>query len=265
MRALPPGKSILVAIDASPHSLAALEMAAKVAALLHAELHAMYVEDIDLLRAAQLPFVRVIGTSGQAHPFTPDLIEQQLRRRAEIARNAVKTAGTRANVTASFSVVRGTVSREIARAAGEAEVVTVGRTGWSASAGSGLGSVARALLEGGTTSVLMVEKSDTHQPITLIYDGSPSAERALNLAIALDGTRENALTVILTTQAAESRPGLAGRLSQAGTAARFELLENKPEVILESLQRSNARTVLIPATIFVKEMQGLNRSVFVVR
>ena len=247
-------------------------MAVEVAARLHAELRAMYVEDIDLFRAAELPFVRIIGASGQTHSFTPDLIEQQLRRRAEIARNAVESAGARANIACSFSVVRGPVSREIARAAGGAEIVTVGRTGWSASARGSLGSVARALLETGTTSVLMVEKSETHQPVAVIYDGSPSSERALNLGIALDGNREGALHVILTGQATERRADLAARLSQAGTAAKFESLAGNGEVILENLQRSSAQTVIVPATILSKEMQGsmidvgkLNRSVFVVR
>ncbi|MCB0182612.1 MAG: universal stress protein, partial [Caldilineaceae bacterium] len=40
---------ILVALDASPHSLAALRAAAKLAATVHAELHGLFIEDDRLL------------------------------------------------------------------------------------------------------------------------------------------------------------------------------------------------------------------------
>ncbi|MBK7177644.1 MAG: universal stress protein [Chloroflexi bacterium] len=49
---------ILVALDASPHSLAALEAAIDLAERLDAELQGLFVEDINLLRLAQLPFAR---------------------------------------------------------------------------------------------------------------------------------------------------------------------------------------------------------------
>ena len=53
-------RRILVALDASRHSLAALEAAAELAARLKAELVGLFVEDIDLLRLAGLPFAREI-------------------------------------------------------------------------------------------------------------------------------------------------------------------------------------------------------------
>jgi nucleotide-binding universal stress UspA family protein len=45
-------RRILVALDASPHSFAALEAAAHLAAHLEAELFGLYVEDENLLRGA---------------------------------------------------------------------------------------------------------------------------------------------------------------------------------------------------------------------
>jgi nucleotide-binding universal stress UspA family protein len=116
---------ILVAVDASPHSLAALETAAKVAACLKAELRGVYVEDIDLVRTAALPFACAISSSGQAQRLTPDALERQLRRQAETARRAIEAAGSRSRVTWSFSVVRGAVRREIARAAASLGVPVV--------------------------------------------------------------------------------------------------------------------------------------------
>ena len=48
---------ILVALDASPHSLNALRAAAELAAVTESELHGLYVEDLNLLRMCGLPFV----------------------------------------------------------------------------------------------------------------------------------------------------------------------------------------------------------------
>jgi nucleotide-binding universal stress UspA family protein len=265
-------KVVLVPIDASPHSLAALEMGIRVAARLHAELRAMYVEDVDLLRAAELPFVRVIGSFGQAFPVTPDLVEKQLRRRADIARNAVETASARANVTCSFSVVRGLVSREITRAASSAEIVTVGRSGWSPPGRRDLGSVVRALLETRTTSVLMVERSGPYAPVAVLYDSSSAAERALTLALTLDGNQDHPLHILITDGSPELRSTLKERISRAGSTARFEPVGETWPAILEGLQRSSARTLLLPVTVLstdtrasTSDLGTLNRSIFVVR
>ena len=49
---------ILVALDASTDSLAALDAAAKLAQCLQAELVGLFVEDVNLLYMAGLPFTR---------------------------------------------------------------------------------------------------------------------------------------------------------------------------------------------------------------
>ena len=52
---------VLALLDASRHSLAALTAAVNLASLRHAELVALYVEDMDLLRCAAFPFSCEIG------------------------------------------------------------------------------------------------------------------------------------------------------------------------------------------------------------
>ena len=56
----PQANRILVALDASPQSEAALRAAAELAALLEAELEGLFVEDINLLHLCGLPFGREI-------------------------------------------------------------------------------------------------------------------------------------------------------------------------------------------------------------
>ena len=84
-------RRIVVAVDASPHSLAAIEGAAVLARLLEAELIGIYVEDVRLLRVAELPrMVEVSFDSRVARPFTDRYAERQLKEQAAKARRALK-------------------------------------------------------------------------------------------------------------------------------------------------------------------------------
>jgi nucleotide-binding universal stress UspA family protein len=267
----PRTRVILVAIDASPHSLAALETAARVASRLHAELHGMYVEDINLLRTAELPFASAIGASGKPHPLTVDALERELRRQAEIARRAVEAAGARSHVVCSFAVARGTVLEEIVRAATAAEIVTVGRTGWSRR-GTRLGSVTRSLLEEGTASLLMVEKNDVEGPLAVVFDGSPAAHRAMALAAALTADQPSPITVLLAGKSAQKPEDAIRELKQAGVPMRVEMpAGDSAEALSESLRRLPVKTVLVPESVFSERTQAarlaeqLSRCVFLVR
>jgi len=53
---------ILVALDATEDSLTSLDLATRLAAKLRAELEGLFVEDINLLRMADLPCTRVVRT-----------------------------------------------------------------------------------------------------------------------------------------------------------------------------------------------------------
>jgi nucleotide-binding universal stress UspA family protein len=235
---------VLVALDASPQSLAALETAARFASRLNAELRGMYVEDIDLVRTAELPFARAITHSGQSHPLTPETMQRQLNRHADMARNAVEAVGMRRKLVWSFSVVRGTVYREIARAASVAEFVTVGRSGWSFHSGKQLGSVARSLAEGGTTSLLLVGEDGVQDPLAVIYDGSPSSDRALALATALDGSGSFPITVIVVGVSAMEQ------LRRKEIPPRIEIVPADSERPFENVRSSGAKTLLIPSSLF---------------
>jgi nucleotide-binding universal stress UspA family protein len=251
-----------------------LETAAKVAACLKAELRGVYVEDIDLVRTAALPFACAISSSGQAQRLTPDALERQLRRQAETARRAIEAAGSRSRVTWSFSVVRGAVRREIARAAASAAIVSVGMAGWSVVRGGRLGSVPRTLLHEGTASLLMVERDEFDGTLGVVYDGTAAADRALALAAALAGSGR--VHVFMTADAADLRQSVAERLRSGGAASFTVRLEVLPPgglvAAIEALRRSDAHAVLLPVTFLPEDIQArgmdvarLNRSVFVVR
>jgi len=238
----PTARVVLVPIDASPQSMAALETAAIVASRLNAELRGMYVEDIDLLRTAELPFASVINSSGQSQPLTSESMQRQLRRQAELARNAVEAASARSHISWSFSVVRGTVHREIARAASGADFVALGRSGWSPKAMGELGSVVRTLVKAANNSLLMAGEGGIRAPLAVIYDGSPSSDRALILAEALNGNGPWPIVVLLTGES-------SGLLKSKTNDALFEIIVTNPSGLAGSIDRSGAKTVFMPAVI----------------
>lgn len=206
---------VVAALDASPPSLAALEAAADLAALLGAELRGMFVEDADLLRSADLPFARTVTIYGESRPWDREEIQRHIERQAGIARRAIERISAGKRVTWSFSVVRGRVPAELLAAAAGADVVTIGRGGWSFRGRARLGSITRLLVEGSTASILLVEEGHRFgHPLAVLYDGSPESLRALTLAASIVHHIGGDLVILRTPSSAESdqpqSPNLAG-------------------------------------------------------
>ena len=120
-------RRILVALDNSRHSLAALEAAAELAARLQAELSGLFVEDINLIRLAGLPFAQEIHyPSASLRQLSRQKLDQELKARATQARQALAAAATQANVDWSFRVVRGLVAAELLAAASDVDLLSLG-------------------------------------------------------------------------------------------------------------------------------------------
>lgn len=180
-------RRILVALDDSPHSRAALDMAVWLAADLGAELEALFVKDKNLLRAAQLPFAEEV----RAHSVSPKSltdrrVQRQLRYQAERAEAALQEATERAEVSYNFRVVEGDVTRKLREAAEEVDLLAMGKASTRRSSRRRLGTTCQALLSECTTPVLVLRRAVQHrQPIYTYYDGSDAAQTALRVAAGL--------------------------------------------------------------------------------
>lgn len=90
------------------------------------ELTVLYVEDIDMLGAAALPFTREIGlVSGIAREFGPLALERTLRAQATAAELHVRRLAAELRAAFSFEVSRGRMGEEVTRRADQADVVLV--------------------------------------------------------------------------------------------------------------------------------------------
>ncbi len=117
-------RRIVAAVDTLPRSEAALEAAAELAAQRQAELLALFIEDLDLLHAAALPFAREIGVaSAVRRSLDVAAMERMLRLQAEGARRRLAAIAQRVPLTWTFQIARGLLAEELLHAAAEAELV----------------------------------------------------------------------------------------------------------------------------------------------
>lgn len=208
-------RRILVALDTSAHSLAALEAAARLAETMHAELIGLFVEDVNLLRLAALPFAREVRwPSSTRRSLDEARMERELRLMASQARRALALAAEEAETEWTFHVVRGAVADEVLRAALEADLLSLGRASRPLSRRVRLGSTAQAAAIRGGRSVLLARKgADPDLPIVVTYDGSAVSPQVLAAAVQMAQTDESNLIVLILADDADDAPQLAEEAS----------------------------------------------------
>ena len=192
-------RRILVALDTSPHSQAALEAAVNLAAKMNAELLGLFVEDTALLRLAEVPCAReILYFSAAEIPLSRASVESRFRVQAGQARKAMAAAARRAQVEWSFRTVRGDVTSEVLAAASDVDLLAMGKGGWSLDRKFRMGSTA---LELSTSSipVLLLPESGLPPKTSLVvyYDGSSAAKRGLLAALQLEDAGMDGITVLL--------------------------------------------------------------------
>ena len=204
-------RRILVALDTSSHSMAALQVAANLASTLQAELRGLFVEDVNLLRLAALPFAREVRwTTAARRTLDEAEMERELQLRASQARRALAHAAEQADAEWSFRVVRGVVSKEVLEAAVDADLLSMGRASRSRASRVPLGSTARAAAGKVRGAVLLARMgADLEQPIIVTYDGTPPAARALAAAARMSQANGSNLIVLIMAADADDAPHLA--------------------------------------------------------
>jgi nucleotide-binding universal stress UspA family protein len=225
-----PIRKILVALDASAHSTAALEASIELAASLGAEVTGLFIEDITLLRLAEFPFVREVSF------FTPSLrrielaqLERQLRAQANRMRNLLSDYASRAGISWHFRVVRGAVASEVMAAAAETDLIVLGKRGRSMV--RQMGSTARFIISEGRGMMLILEHGyRLDMPVTVFYDGTELSDKALEAAVHLVKVKDDCLTVFVLAlekeYALQIQAAAMKHLGRHGLAANFRVVFN---------------------------------------
>jgi len=195
-------RNILVALDASPHSLAALEAAAHMASHLNAELSGLFIEDINLLNLADLPFIKQVDPfSAALRPIDRQHISRQFRMHAIRARKALEQIANRTHIQWSFRVIRGHVTDEIMAAASEADLIILGKAGWSPTREKRLGTTAQKILSEAPCLTLIIQEGIRLKlRVMVLFDKSEDALKALDVAVQLLQRKTGQLMVLLPAE-----------------------------------------------------------------
>ncbi len=242
-------RRILVALDSSPQSLAALEAAVQLAQSLGAKLRGVFVEDINLVRLAQLPnALEIGGASARTRTLNEQRMMLQLRGQAARAERILKAAADQAQVPWSFRVARGAIDAEIMEAATTADLVILGRAGWSGK--SRLGSTARRFVSEGQSHTLVLESGEHLLPtLMVVYDGSERSQRALQTAMTMAKGGSGYLAVGIVADnvetARERQTKVAKRLGEDGLSSRYRWLIDVTSDELADMVRTQEECILI--------------------
>ncbi|MEZ4711786.1 MAG: universal stress protein [Caldilineaceae bacterium] len=223
-------RRIVVALDGATQSTALLEAAAQLAARLGVELVGLFVEDVNLLRLAELPFTQEVGSFSTLRRTLPSVqLERQLRAQANRLRRMVRVAAERHQVDWSFAVMRGPIATELRRAAMDSDLVILGRSQRMRRGRLPLGSTTRAVIIQAPGMTLVLHRTPVwQQPLIVVYDGSDAAQRALALATQLTQADNMPLLVVLVSDEQDDaralRHAVASWLHQRGQLARYRWL-----------------------------------------
>jgi nucleotide-binding universal stress UspA family protein len=245
----PRHRRIVVALDASAYSLAALAAATELAELLDSEIEGLFVEDVNLLYLCGFPFTQEIGSyTAKARPLENAGVERQLRTLAAAIHEAMNRATLKSPVRWTFHVRRGSVINELLAATHDAEMLSIGRSGQVRR--STLGSTARAVVERSRRPVLLLdERSALVYPLMAIYTGSDTSQRVLKWLTTLAPHSQRPVRIFLVV-----RPDIQRTIEELESEARAILGEVPVEFVvlrygnvLMTLRAHNGGTLVLPS------------------
>lgn len=192
-------RRILVALDASADCQDLLGAAAEMAQRLQAEMQGLFVEDIDLLRLASLPFAReLLYPASQPRQLEMSDMERIFRARSERARKLLEAAAQRASVPWAFKVMRGHVEVEVVEQAGSADLLIIGKARRLHHTADRQRSTAYSIAARASCSVLLVQRGTRiDRPVMILASGPTLGTRALALAEKLAQSDDKQLVVLV--------------------------------------------------------------------
>jgi nucleotide-binding universal stress UspA family protein len=209
-------RHIAVAIDCSPHSMASLAAAAELADLMQADLTGIFVEDINILRMAELPFTHEVRIyTSEPEKIDPSHLARSLKLQAREAEAALDRYAGQFMLRHSFRLCRGIVAAEVMSASTEADLLVLGRSGRSASCRKGLGSTVKCALAGKAKNILIMQSgfSPADESVLVLYDGTEASKAALGFAEKLLQTG-NTLHILILPRSGENLKTLEEELSE---------------------------------------------------
>lgn len=190
---------ILVALDSSAANQNILRASITLASYFHSQLNALFIEDADLISAAELPFVReiVLGfPSGRA--INAAGMERSIQLQTTQLRKLVASVAQQNQIDIAFNVLRGNVARTLCEASGQTDLLVIGKNSLLQGKSRRVGSITRSVMSSVQCDLAVLHYgSNIERPVVTGFTGSTASLRAVSLAIDLAHEDHGQLIIIL--------------------------------------------------------------------
>ncbi len=247
-------RRILVALDASTQDQNALQVAVHLAAGLRAELHGLFLQDVSLIRFAQLPIAtEVISRSADERRVDSNLLQQELEAQTiRMSAELVRLAETY-NIRCTFDTVRGHLESEVLAASEQADLLIVNRnTGPMLVNRDQLGSTASVVVTKCRRTVLLLEEhSQLDRQVFVLFENMKTGINALATSVRLFQGEHRRLIVLIsaaTVKDFERRRATAEAwLNERGVSADYSWLRRLDTPLLSHTLWQQGGGVLVVA------------------
>lgn len=248
-------RRILVAFNPMTSGTALLDTAVQFARHIEAELEALFVEDIELMRLAELPFVYELSLpGGTAKPLDIGEIERTWRALAANMRQALEARAQESAVRCSFRVVRGRMDTEVRAAADAVDLVILDWNGGAVTRHARLKSrLSLAATESSRPILMLRGRQAAIESVIVLYADAESSKAALGIAAGLSaklgsGAGSPRITIMCfgatKEQAERAETGAREILKRQGIGANFRRVSGTGELLAALGMPTDALLVL---------------------
>jgi nucleotide-binding universal stress UspA family protein len=243
-------KNILVALDASEHSDAALSAAMSLARTLKANVKGMFVRDETWQQVTKLPSISAVNiTTGELLTLKHETMETRVTILQNRLRERMEVLGKLNRVNHTWEFTEGNVNEKILEAAVRADLITIGQKGQSVSK-KPIGSTAEAVIRKTEKPVLVIrEGRKLKGPVILFYDGSEASEKGIKMAIRMARQNDAKLIIRVDPDLPQKDKGYLSRLHQRlnsqNAVAEIKKMEGSSAALFLQITHDNHAGMLI--------------------
>lgn len=210
-------RRILVALDCSGQDKDALLVAARLAAMLRAELKGLFIQDPDLMRFADLPIAtEVVSHSAIERAVDRTRLERDLEAQANRISQELAQLAEQLKVRWSFETIKGMLENELFAVASRADLLIVHRkTGRMLVAHDQLGTTALAIATKARRTVMIMEEHDSLDlPLFVLIEMPESGIKTLATALRLSRLNQHRIIVLVHANSLENFEALSREIDQ---------------------------------------------------
>ncbi|MEN6375609.1 MAG: universal stress protein [Smithella sp.] len=193
---------ILIPVDGSANSDIAVEYGIYIASKLDSIISALHVMDINLLQGPML--TDISGAAGMPPSDGMfDAVEASLNEKADLVLKSFREHCRWKGLQVETKKVVGRISETIIEEARDADFIVMAKKGehFHLKAGGFLGSVAESVIRHAAKPVMVTPETFLEiESMAIAYDGSPSAQKALNFSLALSKQAAWPITAVIITE-----------------------------------------------------------------